>query len=77
MNGLKQLYVKLPVSTRSKIREDLEARGQTYQRLNYWINKENADFLEMPTILKEIVCLNIPAAEPLFKLPALKTNRVA
>jgi hypothetical protein len=77
MNGLKQLYVKLPVSTRSKIREDLEARGENYQRLSYWINKEKADFLQMPTILKEIVCNNIPAAEPLFKLPDLKPDRVA
>lgn len=71
MNGLKQLYVKLPVSKRSKIREDLEAMGQKYHRLNYWINKEDADFLEMPTILKEIVCQNIPAAKPLFRLPDL------
>lgn len=74
MNGLKQLYIQLPVSTRSKIREDLVARGQKYQRLSYWINKDDVDLLEMPTILKEIVCANVPAAEQLFKLPELKTT---
>jgi len=71
MNGLKQLYSKQPVSVRSKIREDLEARGLTYQRLSYWINKENAVFFEMPLILKQIICSNIPAAEKLFELPEL------
>ncbi|MEO6284029.1 MAG: hypothetical protein ABIN80_18685 [Dyadobacter sp.] len=76
MNGLKLLYTKQPVSVRSKIREDLEAHGQSYQRLSYWINKGEVDLLEMPTILKQIVCENIPAAEDLFKLPALKSETV-
>lgn len=71
MNGLKKVYTNQPVSVRSKIREDMESHGLRYQRLSYWINKEDAILNQIPADLMQIICKNIPDAEHLFKLPSL------
>ncbi|MCE7061229.1 hypothetical protein [Dyadobacter sp. CY343] len=70
-NSLKKLYNLQRMSVRSAIREELEDRGQTYQRLAHWMKVDDAELIRIPLILKEIVCKYIPAAEPLFKLPEI------
>ena len=77
-NSLKKLYNLQRMSVRSAIREELDDRGQTYQRLAHWMNKpDDAELIGIPLILKEIVCKHIPAAEILFRLPELKSTQVA
>jgi len=76
-NSLKRLYNSQRMSVRSAIREELEDRGQTYQRLAHWMNKsDDAGLVGMPFILKEVVCKHIPAAEPLFRLPEIKPEPI-
>lgn len=76
-NSLKKIYQSQRMSVKSAIREELEDRGQSYQRFSYWLNKvDDSGLMEIPFILKEIVCKNISAAELLFKLPSLPTETV-
>ena len=72
MNGLKKLYTGREYPIRAQIQLDLKKRGISTQRLSHWLNKEDANFLEMPVILQQIICTNIPEAEVLFKLPEIQ-----
>ena len=71
MNGLKKLYTERDYPIRTQIQFDLKKRGISRQRLAHWLDKEDVDFLEMPVVLQQIICKNIPEAEVLFKLPEI------
>ena len=68
-NKLGTLYQGQKRSVRAKIQEDLAAAGVSHQRFYNWTVKPDTKMVEMPTILKTIICKNIPRAEALFKLP--------
>ena len=69
LNRLGKLFYDQPGSKQLKIKEDLRAYSQKWGRFRYWFTVDNSNLVEIPTILKTIVCRNIPQAEKLFKLP--------
>ena len=68
-NRLGKLFYKQPGSVQLKIKEDLQLYSQKWGRFRYWFTVADDNLVEIPTILKTIVCRNIPQAEKLFKLP--------
>lgn len=69
-NKLGKLYQQQRRPVRAQILEDLAAAGVSHQRFYNWTVKPDNRMVEMPTILKTIICRNIPKAESLFRLPS-------
>ncbi|TDB60064.1 hypothetical protein [Arundinibacter roseus] len=67
-NKLGLLYKRQLRSVKAKVLEDLAAAGISHQRFYNWTVKPDHKMVEMPTILKTIICKNIPKAEELFKI---------
>jgi hypothetical protein len=68
-NKLGVLYHKLDHCDKSTLLRDLKRVGISHQRFYNWHTMPNERLLNMPTIMKDIVCRHLPQAQKLFKLP--------